>query len=121
MPMYVTRPRYCRDLPHRVTPPRQPLRHQVLSLRNYHIQNGQVYGIPQAIRAARIGGFDLMILTETNITDQAYFQNRMRYNMVLLQAIMTAGGEVQELMGLVIYGHLGAIVTCTLYGTLKRE
>ena len=44
-----------------------------------------------------------MILTETNITDQAYFQNRMRYNMVLLQAIMMAGGEVQELMGLVIY------------------
>ena len=83
MPMYVTRPRYCRDLPHRVTPPRQPLRHQVLSLRNYHIQNGQVYGIPQAIRAARIGGFDLMILTETNITDQAYCRNKMEYNVVL--------------------------------------
>ena len=51
-------------------PPRRPLRYRGLSLRNYHIQNGQVYGIPQAIRAARIGGFDLMILTETNITDQ---------------------------------------------------
>ena len=31
---------------------------------------------------ARIGGFDLMILTETRITDQDYYCNRVIYNVV---------------------------------------
>ena len=40
------------------------------------------FGLAQEIRAVHISGFYLMILTETNITDQAYFCNRLGYNVV---------------------------------------
>ena len=38
----------------------------------------------QAIQAEQIGGFDLMILTETKVTNQSYCCDRMIYDMVCL-------------------------------------
>ena len=59
--------------PLRIYPPHP----QVLSLRNFNICNGWGFGIAQAIQAVQIGGFDPMILTETNINDQNYCHNRL--------------------------------------------
>ena len=49
----------------------------------------------KAIWEARISGFNLMNLMETKITYEAYFLNRMGYNMIWLQDITAAVGEVQ--------------------------
>ena len=43
-----------------------------------------------------------MILTETKIINQYYFCNRMEYNMVCSQAIMTAYRDVQGLVGMIV-------------------
>ena len=81
--MYVTRPRrYSRDRPHMLPPPHRPPHPPLLSLGNYHIRNDRVSGIAQAIWEARIDGFIIMIMTETNITDQEYCLNSMGYNVV---------------------------------------
>ena len=45
----------------------------VISLRNLNIRDVQGSGLTQAIQEVHIGSFDLMILTETKITDQDYF------------------------------------------------
>ena len=67
--MYVNRPRrHGRDRPHTVSPPLCPSCPRGLSLSNYHIRSVWGSGITQAIWAAHIGGFDLMILMETNST-----------------------------------------------------
>ena len=56
----------------------------------------------QAIRAARIGGFELMILTETNINDQAHFRNMMGYDVILSKATTTADGDAKGGVGMII-------------------
>ena len=68
---------------------------QGLSLGNYHICDRRGSGIAQAIRAARIGRFDLMILTENNITKNAYCRNMIGYDMVCSQEITMADGDTQ--------------------------
>ena len=57
-------------------------------LGTFNICNGRVFGLVQGIRAVQIGGFDLMILTETNITERDYCCNILGYNVVYLQIIM---------------------------------
>ena len=67
---------------------------QGLSIGTFNIRNGQGFGITQAIWEIQIGGFNLIILMETNITDQAYFHNRLGYEMVCSPKIMAdAGGD----------------------------
>ena len=44
---------------------------------------------------ARIGGFDLMILMDTKITEKAYFQQNMGYDVGFSEAHMTAYGDAQ--------------------------
>ena len=78
-----------------VTSPRRPPRPRGLFLGDYHIRDIWVSRIAQAIQAERIGGFDLMILTETNIINQNYSQNRMAYNVVLSKEIRTADDGAQ--------------------------
>ena len=73
-----------------------------LSIGKYHIHNGWGYGIMQAIRATWIGSFDLMILTETKITDQAHFRNMMGYDVILSKVITTADGNTQGGVGIII-------------------
>ena len=84
-------------LPPRLRPPRP----QGLSLGTFNICNGRGSGLFQAIRAVQIGGFDLTVLTETKIMDQAYCCNRLGYNLVFLPEITTAAGGAQGEVGLV--------------------
>ena len=49
----------------------------------------------QAIQAVQISDFELMILTDTNITNQAYCRNRMGYDAVCSPMITTAAGNSQ--------------------------
>ena len=56
----------------------------------------------QAIRVERIGGFNLMIMTENKITDQVYCRNRMVYMEVCSKAITTADGNAQGGVGMII-------------------
>ena len=96
--MYITQPiSNGGDLPHTVSPPPNlwPPIPWVLSLGNCNIRNGRGPGLVQVIQGARIGGFDLINLTETKITYQDYCRNRMGYNAVLTQAIITVAGDAQ--------------------------
>ena len=78
--MYVTRTRrHVRDLPQTAPPPQLTPRPRVFSLKDYHIQNGRGPRILQDILAARIGGFDLIILMKNNITDQVYLLDRVNH------------------------------------------
>ena len=96
IPMYVTIPiRYGGDHPYTVPPSFRPPRLRVLSLSNYHIRNVRGSGIVQAVQAARIGGFDLIILMETKITIQAYCQSRGGCGVVCSNAITAADGDTQ--------------------------
>ena len=67
------------ELLHTASPPphRQTPLTWGLSLWTLNIRNGQESGITQAIKAAQIGGVNVMILMETNITDQDYCLNRL--------------------------------------------
>ena len=51
---------------------RQPPRHGGLSLKNFNISNLWGFRLAQAIRAVHVGVFELMIMMETNITNQDY-------------------------------------------------
>ena len=51
---------------------------------------------------AHIGGFNPMILTETNITDKAYCRHKMGYNVVCLEAHMTVDGDAQGGLGMIV-------------------
>ena len=103
MTIYVTQAiRHGRDRLHMAPQRRQSLRPQGLSLRTFNIRNGQVYRIKQAIRAARIGRFDLKIMMETKINGQPYCCNRMGCDMVCSQAITMAADDAQGGVGLVV-------------------
>ena len=62
---------------------------------NYHIRNNQGSRITQAIRSSQICGFNLMIMTDTKITNHAYFQNSIEYYVLCLKAIVTVDGYAQ--------------------------
>ena len=70
------------DYLHMSLPPQRlwPPRTWGLSLGKFKICDGLGFMLAQDIWAARICGFDIMILTETKITDQDYCCNRMGYN-----------------------------------------
>ena len=96
MLIYVTQPRrHFRDRPHMIPLSRQSPRPLGLSLRNYHLRESTGSKISQAIWATRNGGFNLMILTETNITNHIYYRNRMGYNVVWLETIISADSDIQ--------------------------
>ena len=59
-------------------------------------------GIAHVIWAVQVGGFDLMVLTETNITNQAYCRNRLGYDVVCSPDITTDDGTVQGGVVLVV-------------------
>ena len=69
---------------HTAPPPR--CRHLLLprelSLGTFNILYRKVFGIVQAIRAVQIGGFNIIFLSETKITNQDYFHNRLGYEVL---------------------------------------
>ena len=52
-----------------------------------------------------IGGFDLMILTETNIIYQVYFKNSMGYDVLCSNSIMAAEGYSQGGVGMIAHNR----------------
>ena len=61
-------------------PPRcQPSHTTRLVIGKFNIQDGRDFGLAQAIWAVDRGGFDMMILTETNISTTTHCLNRLRY------------------------------------------
>ena len=65
---------------------------QGLYLKTFNIRDGWGFEIVQSNQAVHIGGVDLLILTETNINVQDYFQNRLGYNVLCTLVITTAAG-----------------------------
>ena len=76
--------RHVRDHLQTVPPPLRPWTPHpwVLSLRTLNINNGRGSGIAWSTQAVNIGGFNIMILTDTRITDEDYFRNRLGYDVV---------------------------------------
>ena len=66
-----------------------------INLWTYNIQDGCGFGIPQAIQAVERGNYDLMLLTDTNITDAVYFHNCLVYGVVCSRASFTTSGVSQ--------------------------
>ena len=110
--MYITQPKmHSRDRLHMVPLSRHLPRPWGLSLGKYHTRNGQGSVIVQAIWAARIGSFDLMILTETKITNKAYCRNRMGYDVVCSKDITTVDGDAQGRVVMIVREQLqGCII-----------
>ena len=73
-----------------------------LSIATFNICDNQGFRLEQAIQAVHIGGFDLMILTATNITDQAYGHNMLGYDVVYLPVFTTDAGGLKRGVGLVV-------------------
>ena len=95
MPICSTQPiRHGRDLLHVVPSPplHHPARPRGLSLMTYNFCNIRGFGIAQAIQVVHIRSFDLMILTDIDITDKAYCHNRLACEVVWQPSIMTADG-----------------------------
>ena len=93
-----------RDLLHTTTlPPHlQQTRPWGLSLVNFNIRDVRGSRLAQAIRFVKIGGFDLMILMETKISNQDYFCNSLGYYVVFLPTIVTTYGGAKVGVGLVV-------------------
>ena len=75
MPIYFTKLiRHGMDCLNTAPPPalHRFLYPQGLSLGTYNIRDSWGFSIAQSTRAVQISGFDLMVLTETNISDQSY-------------------------------------------------
>ena len=85
-----------------VPSPFQTQRYWGIYLRNYYTRDGKGYGLVEAVWLAWIEGFNLMILTENNIIDKAYFIHNMGYEVVLSEAHTTADGNMQEGMGMIV-------------------
>ena len=73
-----------------------------LFIRTFNIRNGQGFGLAQAIQEVHISGFNLMILTYTKVTYQAYCYNIMGYNVVCLLVITMDSGGAQGGVSLVV-------------------
>ena len=50
----------------------------------------------------QIGGFNVIILMDTKVTNQAYFQNRLSYDVVCSFVIITNSVRVSGGLGLVV-------------------
>ena len=106
MPICFTQPiRNVRDCLYMALPPRRcwSLHPQGLSLGTFNTRNGRGFRLAYEIRAVQISSFDLMIMTETKITDQAYLCNMMVYDVMFLEDITMKGGGVQGGVVLVIW------------------
>ena len=83
-------------------PPRhRSPRRQGLSLGAYNIFYGWGFGLDQAIQAFHLVRFDAMLLTNTKITSESYFHNRLGYDMVCFPAVTTDTIRAQGVVGLV--------------------
>ena len=54
-----------------------------LAISTLIIRNGRDFRIVQAVQAVKLGSFDLMVLTKTNISTSVYCRNRLVYDIFL--------------------------------------
>ena len=73
-----------------------------VSLGTFKIRDIWFLRIVQAIWSVHIGDFDLIIFTDTMIKNQAYFRNRLGYNVVFLLETTAVDGGAQGRVGLVV-------------------
>ena len=66
------------------------------------IRNGMDFRLAQAVQEVKLGGFNLMVLTETNISTAAYCRNWLGYDIACLPAWTTSSGGAQGCMGQVL-------------------
>ena len=59
----------------------------------------------EAVRVERSGGFELMILTKTKITDKVYCQCNMVYDVVFLEAHTTSAEDAQVGLGMIVHNR----------------
>ena len=96
--MYVTRTIiHGGDRLHTAPPPPdcQTPRPRGLSLEIFHIRNALGSRLTQAIQVECIGGFDLIIFTETKINDQDHCCIRMGYDVVVPPTRITVEDSAQ--------------------------
>ena len=74
------------------SPCHRPPRPQGLSLGTYNIHNVWGFDLNQAVLAVHLGSSNAMLLTKTKITSEAYFHNRLGYNIVFLPLVTTDAG-----------------------------
>ena len=68
----------------------------------YNIRNGRGFGLDQSIWAVQLIRYDVMMLTETKISDKVYCHNRLGYDMVCLPAAATDARVIQGGLRLVV-------------------
>ena len=83
--------------PLRRWPPRPPR----LFIGALNIQDSRGFGLVQAICVVESGGFDVMLITKTNISTMAYFQDRLGYKITCSSARPSSAGGAQGGVGLV--------------------
>ena len=66
------------------------------------IHYGQGFGLYQYIWAVHIGIFGVILLTDTKITSEAYFRNRLVYDVVCFPEVTTYTGDAQVGVGLFV-------------------
>ena len=64
------------------------------------IHYGRGFGLSQYIWAVQIGIFGVMLLTNTKIASEAYFHNRLVYDVVCFPAVTMDTGDAQMGVGL---------------------
>ena len=106
MPIYFTRlNQHGADWLHSAALPpplcRHPSRSTDLAIGTLNTRGGRGFRLAQAVRAVKLGDFDLMVLTESNIYTAAYCRHRLGYNIVCSPARPTSASREQGFMCLV--------------------
>ena len=73
-----------------------------LAIGTLNICNVMGFRIAQEVQVVDLGGFNLMVLTKTNISMTAYFRNQIGYNMVCSTAHSSRAGGEQGVVVLVL-------------------
>ena len=114
MPIFFTLPiRHGANRLHLEVPPlrRWTSRPPGLAIGTLNIHDGRGFGIAQAVQSDKLGGFNLMFLTETKISTTVYFRNRLGYNIFCSTDRPASAGGSQGGMNLVLqYRPTGWII-----------
>ena len=116
---------------HPANPRRQPPRPRGISINTFNIRDGRGLGLVHPTWKVQDGGFNLMVLTDTKVTNQAYSYNRLPYNMVCLPETKADDGLAQGGARLVArnrpkgrsvkstWFHGPNVVSCKIFGDSK--
>ena len=84
-------------------PPRRwPPLHPGIVIRSLNVWNDRGFGLAQDIRAVECGGSDRMILTEIKTQTEAYYHNRLGYDLTCLAELPSSARRAQGGLCLVI-------------------